>query len=218
MKRENEISVQQLALIQSDSLIGIQYARWIGRFRRFGYLTILLLILSNTAQAQCKLKETKISGSEIKLVSSQGIKLTGNGKDYTCKFIKFGSNYFVSVNYINKAVKQGIFTIDDSCPLVFLLDNNQKVILYPVNPLMVDPVIGDYLFGQKETAKIYYNILPLQIEQLTSSFYTDVHLYFKSEIKPDKSVFDTWGTYFSYNTRKNRQMRHQKKLECMLEK
>jgi len=182
------------------------------------FVASLLILNTFSAFAQCKFKETTISGTEVKMMSSKGIRLTGNGRDYTYKFIKIGSGYFVSINYINSVVNKGIFTIDDSCPLVFLLDSKQKVILYPVNPLNVEPVISDQLFGKPGAGKIFFSILPVQIEQLTSSFYTDAHLYFKSDIKPEKSATDTWGTYFSYNTKKSRQLKQLKKLECMLGK
>lgn len=218
MKREIKISGDPLCIMDELSLLKGKFSKYSGKRMLTGFLAVFLFLNSYSAFTQCKLKETTISGTEIKMMSSQGIRLTGNGRDYTYKFIKIGSSYFVSINYINGAVNKGIFSIDDSCPLVFLLDSKQKVILYPVNPLSVDPVISDILFAKQGFGKIYYTILPVQIEQLTSSFYTDAHLYFKSDIKPDKSATDTWGTYFSYNTRKNKQIKQLKKLECMLGK
>jgi hypothetical protein len=218
MKREVKISGDPSVLMDEFDLPGVKISNYPNTGMVLMLVASLLILNTFSAFAQCKLKETTISGTEVKMMSSQGIRLTGNGRDYTYKFIKIGSGYFVSINYINGAVNKGIFSIDDSCPLVFLLDSKQKVILYPVNPLNVDPAICDHLFGKQGMGKIYYSILPVQIEQLTSSFYTDAHLYFKSDIKPEKSATDTWGTYFSYNTKKNRQLKQLKKLECMLGK
>ncbi len=205
MKRENKI------LFYKGNFGNYSYMR-----KALGLFSFLLLLYSYSASAQCKFKETIIPGTDLKMMTSNDIRLTGDVKDYSYKFIKIDSSYFVSSNTIKRAVDKQVFSINDSCPFVFLLDSKLKVILYPVNPLHVDQPISKYLFGKQGSGNIYYSITPLQLEQITTAFYTNAHLYFKSDKQPEGSATDIWGSYFSFETKKSIQIKQFLKIKCLL--
>lgn len=205
MKRENKI---------------LFYTAYFGNYfymrKVLGLFSFLLLLNSYSAFAQCKLKETMIPGTDLKMMTSNEIRLTGEVKDYSYKFIKIDSSYFVSSNTIKRVVDKQVFSINDSCPFVFLLDTKLKVILYPVNPLNVEQKIRDYLYGKQGSDNIYYSITPLQLDQITSGFYTNAQLYFKSDKQPEGSATDIWGSYFSFETKKSIQIKQFLKIKCLL--
>ena len=77
--------------------------------KALGLFSFLILLYSYSASAQCKFKETIIPGTELKMKASNDIRLTGEVKDYSYKFIKIDSSYFVSSNTIKRAVRQAGF-------------------------------------------------------------------------------------------------------------
>ena len=205
MTRENKI------LLYTGNFGNYFYMR-----KALGLLSFFLVFYSFSVFAQCKFKETTIPGTELKMKASNEIRLTGDVKDYSYKFIKIDSSYFVSSNTIKRAIDKQVFSINDSCPLVFLLDTKLKVILYPVNPLNVEHEISDYLFGKQGSDNIYYSITPLQLEQITTGFYTNAQIYFKADKLPEGSATDIWGSYFSFETKKSIQIKQFLKIKCLL--
>ena len=205
MKKENKL------LLHTDNFNSYSYMR-----KALWLFSFLLLLYSYSAFAQCKFKETIIPGTELKMKASNDIRLTGEVKDYSYKFLKIDSSYFVSSNTIKRAIDKQVFSINDTCPFVFLLDTKLKVILYPVNPLNVDHEISDYLFGKQGSGNIYYSITPFQLEQITTGFYTNAKLYFKSDKQPEGSATDIWGSHFSFETKKSIQIKQFLKIKCLL--
>jgi hypothetical protein len=205
MKRENKI------LLYTCNFGNYFYMR-----KALGLLSFFLLFYSFSAFTQCKFKETIIPGTGLKMKASNDIRLTNEVKDYSYKFIKIDSSYFVSSNTIKRAVDKQVFSINDSCAFVFLLDTKLKVILYPVNPLNVEHEISDYLFGKQGSGNIYYSITPFQLEQITTAFYTNAQLYFKSDKQPEGSATDIWGSYFTFETKKSIQIKQFLKIKCLL--
>jgi hypothetical protein len=198
MKRENNIFIRPPGIRDKFNLKTGNLNKHFRMIKTIWLLVIIPLLHSYSAEAQCKLKEIKIPGTDLIMISSNGISLDGEWKNLTCKFIKIDTSYFVSINKIKRATDNKIFSIDGDCPFVFLLDSKQKIILYPVNQLNVDKRISNYLFDKQGLHMMYFAITHFQVEQVTASFYSQVQLYFKSDKSPEHSASNTWGTYFSF--------------------
>jgi hypothetical protein len=176
----------------------------------------MIVLFSQPAISQCKLKETIIPGTDLKMTASDKIRLESDKKNYSYNFIRIDTSYFVSSKNIKRAIDHKSFSINDTCPLVFLLESKQKVIIYPINPLSTDMRISNYLLSKQGSRKIYYTITPFQIEEITSSFYTSALLYFKSDKLPEKSATDIWGSYFSFETEKSQQIKLFTMVKCLV--